>query len=95
MKEPLLYFLAALLFTLLLGFIDEGYYSFSFLLDIGNVLVLSMYLLVFWSAQLFIDWLLERFSRLRPGVRKSITVMAGLFLPIAIIMLAFTGTKLD
>lgn len=96
MKSPFVYLIAALLFALLLGFIDEGYYNFNFLRNIGNILVLMVYLLIFWAAQLLTDRVI---AHLAPSVaitaRHTLAVVLGLGLPIMLIMLSFSRTNLD
>lgn len=86
MKPTLLYLIAALVFCFFLGFIDEGYYSLRTFESIGNILVLLVYALIFWGAQLGIHWLLRNAKSLSQPGRKTIVVVSGLLLPLAIIM---------
>lgn len=85
-KTHVLYLIAALLFAFFLGFIDEGYYSLKTFESIGNIVVLLGYAMLFWGVQLVIDWMLKQIRILAPAVRKTITVVVGLLLPIFIIM---------
>jgi hypothetical protein len=86
MKPVILYLIAALLFTFVLGFIDEGYYSLKTFESLGNILVLLVYMLLFWGAQLGFDWLLSRLPTLPLSGRKTLSVIVGLLLPITLIM---------
>jgi hypothetical protein len=49
--------LSTLIIVLFLFFIDEGYYSFTWMLDWGNWVVFVIYLLLFFPVQ----WILSRF----------------------------------
>lgn len=82
------YFFTAILFTLFLGYIDEGYYNFNFLSDPGVLLVLGLYTLVLWTCVILVDAVL---MRLKPGIhvyaRILIAVPIGLLTPIALLLL--------
>lgn len=86
MKTHVLYLITALLFAFFLGFIDEGYYSLKTFENIGNIIVLLGYAMLFWVVQLAIDWMLKHIQILAPAMRKTIAVVVGLLLPIIIIM---------
>ncbi|MCU0441891.1 MAG: hypothetical protein MUE96_05795 [Bacteroidia bacterium] len=86
-SEQLIYLAAAFVFTLFLGYIDEGYYNFNFLTSIGNILVLSVYMIVLWGCEVGIGNLLS-LTRLSRSLRISISILVGLFLPIIIILWA-------
>lgn len=87
MKPSLLYFIAAFVFTFFLGFIDEGYNSLKTFESLGNILVLSGYLLLFWVCELALHQAYLKLLPPNPGLQKTLSVILGLFLPIVIIML--------
>ena len=86
MKTSVLYLISALVFAFFLGFIDEGYYNLKTFESIGNIIVLLGYAMLFWVAQLAVDWMLKNIPKLDPSARKAIAVVVGLLLPIIIIM---------
>lgn len=86
MKPAILYLIAALLFCTFLGYIDEGYYSFKTFKDPWNIAILLLYALLFWGAQLGFDWMFGRIRALSVTGRKTLSVIVGLLLPIAVIM---------
>jgi hypothetical protein len=87
MKDWIVYFIAAFIFTFILGFIDEGYYSLRTFESIGNILVLSGYLLLFWCVELLTDRAFQKLFPPDKALRRTLSVIIGLFLPIIIIML--------
>ena len=82
------YFFTAILFTLFLGYIDEGYYNFNFIKDPGVLLVLGLYTLVLWTCVILVDAVL---IRVKPTIhiyaRILIAVPFGLLTPIALLLL--------
>ncbi len=59
-KAERIFGINALLITLFLFFIDEGYYSFSWMKDPGAWIVFLVYALVIYAAQLLIYKLILR-----------------------------------
>lgn len=84
-SEQLIYLASAFIFSLFLGYIDEGYYNFKFLTSIGNILVLSMYMIVLWACEVGVGNLLHQTSVSR-NTRIVISILVGLILPIALIL---------
>jgi hypothetical protein len=88
MKQYRIYIIVAALFTLFLGYIDEGYYNFNFLSSIGNIFVLSLYMLLFILTQVGFDFL---FNKVLYGTTENIRQIAsigfGLFVPIFFIVI--------
>jgi hypothetical protein len=86
MKYPALYFTAAFLFTFMLGYVDEGYNSFKTFESIGNIVVLSIYLLLFFVCELIVHVTYAKLLPPNPPLQKALSVLLGLFLPISVIM---------
>jgi hypothetical protein len=83
MKKNLTYSITALLLTLYLGYIDEGYFNFNFLRSIGNIIVLLVYLLMFLLLQMGLDWVLNRiFPKLPETFRQASVIGLGLLIPV-------------
>ena len=90
-KNLLLYISFALSLTLFLGYIDEGYYSFKFLQDPGNIFVLSIYSLVFLIYQLLIDaFTLRKRVGMKKGLLTIVIFFVSLFLFILLWMIINT-----
>lgn len=43
---------SAFLITLLLGFIDEGYYNFNWMMDLGSVMALFIYMIIILACEI-------------------------------------------
>lgn len=88
MKKHHAYIIVSLLLTLYFGYIDEGYFNFNFLLDIGNIIALSMYWVAFVLIQIGLDWVLNRiFPKLAETLRQGMVIGLGLFIPIFVFII--------
>ncbi len=73
-------FFSALLITLFLFFIDEGYYDFRWMMSWGNWIVFVMYLILLFPVQ----WVISHFLfRKFQGTQKAL-LMLGIGIPITL-----------
>ena len=73
----------SVLVALFLFFIDEGYYNFNWMLDIGNWIVFVVYvLMISFSSLVFHEIILRKYKGRRKGV---LSVVLGTFALMSII----------
>lgn len=73
-------FLSALFIVMFLFFIDEGYYDFRWMGDIGNWIVFVVYLAIFFPFQ----WLISHFVFRNVFGWKKVGIMMFLAVPVTI-----------
>jgi hypothetical protein len=69
--------LAALMIVLFLFYIDEGYYSFRWMLEWGNWIVFGLYMLIFFPVQ----WAISHFVFHKLDGWKKMAAMIGIGIP--------------
>jgi hypothetical protein len=82
-KEFLVYFLSAIGITLILFFIDEGYYNFNWMMNIGNWIAFLIYVTGLLVGQFLSNYFILRKYK---GEKKTLlTTIIGI--PIGILMI--------
>lgn len=77
-------FLAVAVFvSLILFYIDEGYYNFQWMKSWGNWIVFGIYSIVFFAIQIIISYLLKKFFNITNQV--FVPIVVGI--PLAFIIL--------
>jgi hypothetical protein len=78
-------FIAALVVVNVLFFIDEGYYDFRWMLQVGNWIVFALYMAILFPVQ----WLISRFLfRKQTGATKILLdAITGIILSLGVILL--------
>ena len=72
--KPVIYFLSTVVVVNILFFIDEGYYDFRWMADLGNWLAFAIYFAVLFLAQFGLDRLL---SAIKTPAKVSISIVIG------------------
>jgi hypothetical protein len=84
-------FSIALVISLFLGFIDEGYYNFNFLEDSGNIIALLIYSVFIFSCMYLVYGLF--FRKVQFKGKLFVSVMLGIVLGIVMALLFFYSFK--
>ena len=83
--------LSTICVTLFLGFIDEGYYNFNFLLDFGNWIVLGVYGIGIYCCQWFL--LNVVLAKVKSNWKKGFSIFAGSLVGVLVMAGFFTVWK--
>lgn len=75
-KPIITYLLTSVGLTLILFFIDEGYYNFNWMTNVGNWLMFVVYVGGIFLLQIIADQLL--FKKLSTQLRVALSVLLGL-----------------
>ncbi len=81
--------LSAVIMTLFLFYIDEGYYDFRWMQDGGNWLAFIIYVVILFAAQEFLYYIISKVFR--SPVPKVVIIIAGLILGIWTCFQIFTA----
>lgn len=57
-RDLLIPLISSLIITLILFYMDEGYYNFKWMLSWGNWIPFVIYVAIFFAVQLFLNWLI-------------------------------------
>ena len=89
-SDSSVYLLSSLLTTFFLFYIDEGYYSFKWMTNVGSWIVFLVYGMGLFLAQLIISMLIsQQFSVRR---KRILSIVLGLPIGIGLFFLLFFGS---
>lgn len=86
-NDAIAYLSSAVLVTLFLFCIDEGYYSLQWMTNIGTWIIFLIYASVFWLAQLGVRALL--FKNLAFRMRRTLSFVLGISIGMIFLFLLF------
>ena len=81
--------LIAVSLTMILFFIDEGYYNFNWMLSAGNWVVFCIYTAIIFAGQLIIQLPVHYFLPAKFKYREIAVTLAGLFVGVALLYVVF------
>ena len=83
LNDTSIYLLTSLIVTLFLFYIDEGYYNFKWMANVGAWIIFVIYVAIFLLTQLGFNFLTARF--LSSQVRRTLSLLVGV--PVGVIFL--------
>jgi hypothetical protein len=87
LSDTSIYLFTAVVITLFLFYIDEGYYSFQWMTSLGAWIIFAIYTSFFLGTQLGVNALLSRIVSFK--IRRTLSVILGIFFAMFFLVVIF------
>jgi len=86
-RQIIILFIASALISLFLFYIDEGYYNFSWMKNIGNWIAFIFYVFGIFSGQIIFSKIILR--KIKPKLNLLLSIIFGSILSLSFLILGF------